>query len=210
MQNYTERLPAQISGGQQQRVALARALITEPRVLLLDKPPSALDPFLRGQVPGELKRLQRERGITFVHVIHSQDEATALADMMVIMDAGRIRQAGPPREIFKRPADGFVAHFMGGHNIVPARGGAVAVRADRGWLGGAGDHPHISGRIAAVEYQGSSVRVALSSGDGQDVSAIMPDDRFFSAPVQPGEATIAAWSDRNAHVISNSACPPAV
>jgi putative spermidine/putrescine transport system ATP-binding protein len=87
MGSFAERLPAQMSGGQQQRVALARALITRPQVLLLDEPLSALDPFLRGHMRGELKRLQRELGISFVHVTHSQDEAMALADLVVVMEA---------------------------------------------------------------------------------------------------------------------------
>ena len=85
-------------------MALARALITRPRVLLLDEPLSALDPFLRIKVREELKRLQRELGITFIHVTHSQDEAMAMADLMVVMEDGVIRQAGPPREVFERPA----------------------------------------------------------------------------------------------------------
>ncbi|MDO9713436.1 ABC transporter ATP-binding protein [Paracraurococcus lichenis] len=205
MQAFAERLPAQLSGGQQQRVALARALITEPRVLLLDEPLSALDPFLRGQVREELKRLQRELGITFIHVTHSQDEALALADLMIVMDAGRIRQAGPPREIFERPADSFVARFIGGHNILPGRGGTVAVRADRCRLGEARDDPHIPGRIAAVEYQGSSVRIALTVEAGRNVSVVMPDDRFFAEPVQPGDEATIVWSERDAHAMPGPA-----
>src|SRR5206468_4744378 len=89
MTPYAARFPAQLSGGQQQRVALARALITEPRVLLLDEPLSALDPFLRVQMRVELKRLQRELGIAFIHVTHAQDEAMALADVIVVMNEGR-------------------------------------------------------------------------------------------------------------------------
>jgi putative spermidine/putrescine transport system ATP-binding protein len=202
MEELAERFPAQLSGGQQQRVALARALITEPRVLLLDEPLSALDPFLRIKVREELKRLQRELGITFIHVTHSQDEAMALADMMVIMEAGRIRQVGPPREIFEQPADSFVARFIGGHNILPGHGGMIAVRADRCRLGPAGGAPHVLGRVAAVEYQGSSVRVALSVTGGQDVSVVMPDEAFFANPVQPGEEATVVWSDRDAHAVA--------
>ena len=97
-----QRLPAQLSGGQQQRVALARALITEPQVLLLDEPLSALDPFLRIRMRAELKRLQKELGITFVHVTHCQDEAMALADLVVVMNSGRIEQAGTPRDGLQR------------------------------------------------------------------------------------------------------------
>ncbi len=93
MERYAERLPAQLSGGQQQRVALARALVTKPEILLLDEPLSALDPFLRIRVRAELKRLQKELGISFIHVTHSQDEAMALADLIVLMNGGRIEQA---------------------------------------------------------------------------------------------------------------------
>ena len=102
MERYAERLPAQLSGGQQQRVALARALMTNPKVLLLDEPLSALDPFLRGRVREELKRIQADLGLTFIHVTHSQDEAMALADLVVVMSDGRIAQAGAPRERVQR------------------------------------------------------------------------------------------------------------
>ena len=95
METFAERLPAQLSGGQQQRVALARALVSQPRVLLLDEPLSALDPFLRIRVREELKRLQRELGITFIHVTHSQDEAMALADMMVVMQTATSARPAP-------------------------------------------------------------------------------------------------------------------
>ena len=117
MEAFADRLPAQLSGGQQQRVALARALITDPRVLLLDEPLSALDPELRIRMRDELKRLQRELGMTFVHVTHSQEEAMALSDLMVVMDHGRVVQAASPREVFERPASAFVARFIGGHNV---------------------------------------------------------------------------------------------
>ena len=131
MEPVAERMPSQLSGGQQQRVALARALITRPRVLLLDEPLSALDPFLRTKVREELKRLQRELGISFIHVTHSQDEAMAMADLMVVMEDGEIRQFGPPREVFERPANAFIARFIGGHNVLPSERGLIAVRADR-------------------------------------------------------------------------------
>jgi putative spermidine/putrescine transport system ATP-binding protein len=116
-----DRLPAQLSGGQQQRVALARAAITEPRVLLLDEPLSALDEQLRVQMRLELQRMQRELGITFVHVTHSQLEAIALADMVVVMDSGQIKQAGPAREVYARPKDRYVAEFLGGQNVLSGR-----------------------------------------------------------------------------------------
>ncbi len=123
---FSERMPAQLSGGQQQRVALARALITNPRVLLLDEPLSALDEYLRLQMRGELKRLQRELGITFIHVTHTQLEAIALADLVVVMDQGRIEQAGPAQQIYSEPQSAYVARFMGGQNVLSGKVTAVA------------------------------------------------------------------------------------
>ncbi|MBL6081839.1 ABC transporter ATP-binding protein [Belnapia sp. T18] len=202
MEKFAERLPAQLSGGQQQRVALARSLITEPRVLLLDEPLSALDPFLRGRVREELKRLQRELGITFIHVTHGQDEAMALADLMVVMEDGHIRQAGPPREVFERPVSAFVARFIGGHNILRGPDGPIAVRADRCRLGVAGEGPHVLGRVAAVEYQGTSVRVAVSVGEGEDASVLVSDEAFYADPVQPGDAATLIWTERDAHALA--------
>ncbi|RJT39083.1 ABC transporter ATP-binding protein [Mesorhizobium waimense] len=121
MEAYAPRRPAQLSGGQQQRVALARALITDPEALLLDEPLSALDPFLKIRMRAELKKLQTSLGITFVHVTHSQEEAMALADLIVVMNEGRIEQAAHPRTVFERPATAFVARFMGDHNVVSGR-----------------------------------------------------------------------------------------
>ena len=102
MQDYAARLPSQHSGGQQQRVALARALITEPQIRLLDEPLSALDPFLRIKVRAELKRLQKELDISFVHFTHSQDEAMALAELIVVMNCGRIEQQGQSTRHFQQ------------------------------------------------------------------------------------------------------------
>jgi putative spermidine/putrescine transport system ATP-binding protein len=123
---FATRMPAQLSGGQQQRVALARALITNPRVLLLDEPLSALDEFLRLQMRGELRRLQQELGITFIHVTHTQLEAIAVADLVVVMEHGRIAQAGPAPEIYTLPRNAYVARFMGGHNVLSGTVTAVA------------------------------------------------------------------------------------
>ncbi len=130
--HLADRVPSELSGGQQQRVALARALITNPKVLLLDEPLSALDEFLRLKMRVELKRLQNELGITFVHVTHTQPEAIALADQVVVMDQGLIEQTASPREIYNRPSSPYVARFMGGQNVMAgtvdstdASGGAV-------------------------------------------------------------------------------------
>ena len=116
-----DRLPAQLSGGQQQRVALARAAITGPKVLLLDEPLSALDEQLRVQMRQELSRMQRDLGITFIHVTHTQLEAIAIADIVVVMEKGKIKQAGPARDVYDQPQDRYVAEFLGGQNVLTGR-----------------------------------------------------------------------------------------
>jgi len=115
---FAERNVEQLSGGQRQRVALARALVTEPKILLLDEPLSALDAHLVIRMQQVLTRLQRELGITFVYVTHSQSEAFAMADRVVIMGEGEIAQAGSPRDIYREPANRFVAEFVGRNNIL--------------------------------------------------------------------------------------------
>ena len=198
---HAARLPAELSGGQQQRVALVRALVTQPEVLLLDEPLSALDPFLRLQVRAELKRRQRELGLTFIHVTHSQEEAMALADLVVVMDGGRIQQAAPPQEVFDRPAVPFVARFIGGHNVLGLPGAQVAIRADRCRLGSnagnAGDG--VPGTITLVEYQGATVRVALHTHAGEEAVAILPDQVFDASPMAVGQPAWLSWSAADAH-----------
>ena len=201
MTDFAQRMPAQLSGGQQQRVALARALIMRPKVLLLDEPLSALDPFLRIKVREELKRLQRELGITFIHVTHSQDEAMAMADMMVVMQDGHIRQAGSPREVFERPVSPFIARFIGSHNVLNGPDGTIAVRADRCRLGTPGDGPFVTGRVTAVEYQGAMVRVAMATDPGSEAAALVPDHEFYAKPVAPGDPATLIWAARDAHIM---------
>jgi putative spermidine/putrescine transport system ATP-binding protein len=202
MGDYGARLPAQLSGGQQQRIALARALIMQPRVLLLDEPLSALDPFLRVRMREELKRLQRELKITFVHVTHAQDEAMALADLMVVMDGGVIRQSGAPPEVFERPASAFVARFIGGHNVLAWRDKTIAVRADRCTLARNGATPGLPGRVSNVEYQGPSIRVALMTSDGIEAAAILQDTVFNAHPVGPGDEVTLSWPEDSAHPLA--------
>jgi len=137
--HLADRVPSELSGGQQQRVALARALITNPKVLLLDEPLSALDEFLRLRMRVELKRLQKELGITFVHVTHTQPEAIALADQVVVMDHGVVEQAASPRDIYNRPNSPYVARFMGGQNVLTGEvekigDGGMSVRTPDGTL----------------------------------------------------------------------------
>ena len=118
---FAERRPAQLSGGQQQRVALARTLVIEPEVLLLDEPLSNLDAKLRLEMRSELRRLQRKLGITAIYVTHDQEEANAIADRIAVLDAGRIQQIGTPVELYDRPANRFVATFLGTVNLIEGR-----------------------------------------------------------------------------------------
>jgi putative spermidine/putrescine transport system ATP-binding protein len=190
-----DRLPAQLSGGQQQRAALARALITNPQVLLLDEPLSALDPFLRIHMRAELKKLQRELGITFIHVTHGQDEALALADEIVVMNNAVIEQAGPAREVFNAPRTAFVARFIGGHNVVVLPQGRFAVRADEVRLAPDGTEAVIT----AVEYQGAHVALNTRIAGDQEVLSLIPEAEFFKDPKNPGDTVRLTWSADRAH-----------
>ncbi|WP_316173687.1 MULTISPECIES: ABC transporter ATP-binding protein [unclassified Bradyrhizobium] len=211
MQAYEARLPAQLSGGQQQRVALARALITSPQILLLDEPLSALDPFLRLRMRAELKRLQRELGLTFIHVTHGQDEAMALSDLVVLMNAGRIEQQGSPREIFNHPRTEFAAKFIGGHNVITLGDASYAVRVDRILLkkpGQAIDGPQVSGTISKIEYQGTYVLVAIAAADGgREISAQLTDDQFDATSYSIGEQVIATWNPALADSLTSPRSP---
>ena len=198
MSAYGDRLPAQLSGGQQQRVALARALITNPQVLLLDEPLSALDPFLRIRMRAELKRIQRELGITFIHVTHGQDEALALSDEVVVMNKARIEQAGPAREVFNAPRTAFVARFMGGHNVLALPQGQFALRADAVRLTAMGTEAVVQ----SVEYQGTHVAVTARAAGDQDILAVIPEAEFFAAPKSPGESVRLGWQDSDLHALT--------
>ena len=118
LEGKSDRRPRELSGGQQQRVALARALVNRPRALLLDEPLAALDLKLRQAMQIELKRIQREVGITFIFVTHDQNEALTMSDRLVVMNAGRIEQLGSPREVYERPRTRFVAGFIGTSNLI--------------------------------------------------------------------------------------------
>jgi putative spermidine/putrescine transport system ATP-binding protein len=207
MQPYAARLPAQLSGGQQQRVALARALITSPQILLLDEPLSALDPFLRLRMRTELKKLQRELGISFIHVTHGQDEAMALADIVVLMNGGRIEQQGSPREIFNHPRTEFTAKFIGGHNVIAISNETFAVREDRLKLrrpGEAFNGPSIAGTVSEVEYQGTYIRIAIAAEGGTDISVQLTEDQFDAANYAVGEGVFATWDPAQASPLMTS------
>lgn len=149
LEGMEHRRPDQLSGGQKQRVALARALAPGPKILLLDEPLSALDAKLRQHMRSELKALQRETGITFVFVTHDQDEALAMSDRIAVMQGGRVQQLGRPEEIYEAPANLFVADFIGGANLIPAR------------IGPKGAEVAGLGLIAATGTPGAKVTLAI-------------------------------------------------
>ena len=185
LSEFADRLPAQLSGGQQQRVALARAAITEPRVLLLDEPLSALDEFLRIQMRQELRHMQRELGITFVHVTHTQLEAIALADLVVVMDKGKIRQAGAARDVYDSPKDRYVAEFLGGQNVLSGRIQSVN-----------GQHAVMAAAAGGGIAVPLSPGIPLSAGDAialavrrDDIDLIRPSDK---TPAVDSTASVAS------------------
>jgi len=189
LEPYAERRPAQLSGGQQQRVALARALITDPEALLLDEPLSALDPFLKVQMRAELKKLQTSLGITFVHVTHSQEEAMALADLIVVMNDGRIEQAATPREVFEKPATAFVARFMGDHNVISGRvekktGSGIMLKvAEGGHFAAIGRAPEVSEK-ADIAVRNDHIRIGKSDESGLGFTGIVATVEYLGSTVK--------------------------
>ena len=203
LHGHAGKRPGDLSGGQQQRVALARALAPAPSVLLLDEPFSALDKNLRGAMQDEMRRIHRESGTTFVFVTHDQSEALALSNRIAIFDKGRLQQVGSPREVYDRPANRFVAEFLGDINIVdvtdvrPDDGGFVAACAghtirlagDAGSPGGAvalrpeyvllsRDVPasgnHLPVTVRSATYQGGQMHFETWTEHGTRIKAAMP------------------------------------
>jgi spermidine/putrescine transport system ATP-binding protein len=173
LENFADRGVDELSGGQRQRVALARSLVTEPPLLLLDEPLSALDHHLSLKMQGELTRLQRELGIAFVYVTHSHSEAFAMADRVVIMAHGQVEQCGAPMDVFNRPASRFVAEFLGGNNIF--RADVLELAGDRFRL-----------RTPEGEFTAAAPFGAAQHGGTLDL--VVRADRISLTP-QPGWAT---------------------
>ena len=205
---FEKRRIHEMSGGQQQRVALARALITKPEALLLDEPLSALDPFLKIRMRAELKKLQTTLGITFVHVTHSQEEAMALADMIVVMNEGRIEQAATPRTVFEKPATGFVARFMGDHNVLSGR---IVERGTDGLfievVGGgrfyAGGTAPVEQETAEIAIRTDHVRIGAASVSGLSFDGIVSNVEYLGAKVKLTVTT--AFTDEFTAVLSDAA-----
>jgi putative spermidine/putrescine transport system ATP-binding protein len=207
MEAYASRRPAQLSGGQQQRVALARALITEPEALLLDEPLSALDPFLKIRMRAELKKLQKTLGITFVHVTHSQEEAMALADLIVVMNNGRIEQAAAPRTVFERPATAFVARFMGDHNVLSGKvrsitDNIVEMETAEGQVFSVRDIAQEVGRAIDIGIRTDRVRLDPPSEEGLGFQAVVSNIEYRGASVKL--TAIGAGSDDFTLIVSDA------
>jgi iron(III) transport system ATP-binding protein len=199
-----ERYPGQISGGQQQRVALARALVLNPKILLLDEPLSNLDAKIRVQVRAEIRKLQKELGITTVYVTHDQEEALTLSDRIAVFNQGRVFQVGPPKELYERPANRFVADFIGINNLIdgtvkagdekeltvttpigelralpekrfkPGERCVLSVRPENASITEKNDNV-VAGRIAFAAYLGNTLRYDVDVGQGMLLKADVRD-----------------------------------
>jgi putative spermidine/putrescine transport system ATP-binding protein len=199
------RRPVQLSGGQRQRVALARAIVNEPEVLLLDEPLGALDLKLRQEMQTELKRIQREVGITFVYVTHDQEEALAMSDRLAVMNSGHIEQLGAPTDVYERPATEFVAGFIGVSNLLERDGRRITVRPEKVRLL-EGDDPappgaHVeAGEIVEVTYLGVLTRyvVKLDAGDNLVAARQNLETAAADALELTGRRVRVAWLDDQA------------
>ncbi|MNP01292.1 Spermidine/putrescine import ATP-binding protein PotA [compost metagenome] len=200
---YGSRKPVQLSGGQRQRVALARALVNRPRVLLLDEPLGALDLKLREQMQSELKKLQRQLGITFIFVTHDQSEALSMSDRVAVFNKGRIEQVDTPRNLYMRPATRFVAEFVGTANVL--RGDLsqrllgerreFSLRPEHVRFGRAGDGElEVAGTLFDVQYMGSNSRYEIELDSGERLVAALPHSEREESRPQPGDAVTACWA----------------
>jgi len=166
LKGFEDRYPTQLSGGQQQRVAIARALVVEPKVLLLDEPLSNLDAKLRLEMRSEIRRIQRELGITVIYVTHDQEEAMAISDRIAVMNVGTVEQVGTPKEIYESPRTEFVASFMGKTNVIPAR--VVERNGDR----------------VSVEFEGIRLDGLHYTDKSDDVVIVIRPERIQLKPVE--------------------------
>jgi putative spermidine/putrescine transport system ATP-binding protein len=214
LEDYGARKPSQLSGGQRQRVALARAIVNRPRVLLLDEPLGALDLKLREEMQVELKRIQGEVGITFVYVTHDQEEALTMSDRLAVFNAGRIEQVGTPAEVYERPANAFVAGFVGVSNIVERDGRRIIIRPEKIRLLDEGEAPgdlHVErGRIRDVAYAGMVTRyvVALEQGGELQVVRQNLETSSVEALEAAGRQVTLGWHDDQAFALPSADARP--
>jgi ABC-type Fe3+/spermidine/putrescine transport system ATPase subunit len=204
----SDRMPRELSGGQQQRVALARALVNRPRALLLDEPLAALDLKLRQAMQLELKRIQREVGITFIYVTHDQEEALTMSDRLAVFNQGRIEQLGTPAEVYERPASEFVAGFVGVSNLLERDGRRFTIRPEKirlladGDPAPAGSHVE-AGQIEAVTYLGMVTRYVVELAAGGRLTAVRQNLETAAAQALAarGQRVSVAWSDEQTYEI---------
>jgi putative spermidine/putrescine transport system ATP-binding protein len=204
------RKPAQLSGGQRQRVALARAIVNHPRVLLLDEPLGALDLKLRVEMQRELKRIQREVGITFVYVTHDQDEALSMSDRLAVFDQGRIEQVGTPAQVYERPANAFVAGFVGVSNVLERGGRRFTVRPEKIRLlleDGATDGLVVeAGTVQDTSYTGAATRyeIALERGGSLIVTQQNLETSHDEARQLRGRRVRVGWREQQTVAIADA------
>ena len=209
LSGYGDRRPGQLSGGQRQRVALARAIVNRPAVLLLDEPLGALDLKLRQQMQFELKQIQQEVGITFVYVTHDQEEALTMSDRIAVFNEGGIEQIGPPNEVYEKPANLFVAGFVGVSNVLERDGRRFTVRPEKIRILGEGEDPdgyHVEpGEIADVSYAGmiTRLRVALDAGGELQVVRQNLETTSQDALDQQGRKLRLGWREEHTYAIEN-------
>lgn len=198
--------PKDLSGGQKQRVALARALVNTPALLLLDEPLGALDASMRRGLQMQLKRIQREVGITFLMVSHDQEEAFSMSDRLVVLNAGRIEQLGTPSEIYERSTNAYVAGFVGQANLLPQSNGRLGmVRPERMRLScqapGLGE-TGLQGKLTALFYQGAEWRIELTTSNGR-VLTILVNAAEASQTPSLGDDYWAVWAQSDLHMLSD-------
>jgi spermidine/putrescine transport system ATP-binding protein len=227
---FATRNISQLSGGQRQRVALARSLVVEPEILLLDEPLSALDAHLKVRMQSVLQNLQRELGITFVYVTHSQSEAFAMADRVVIMSKGVVEQVGPAQEIYRAPRTRFVAEFLGSSNIfagqitaegkvntstgqyrlprgVSASSPKTAVLDTRSYLSVSEPGPEfdwVQAKVVGEEFTGAMAKIYLEAADGSELRVQIGYEELADLPRNPGQALYVYWRPDDVHVLPNS------
>jgi putative spermidine/putrescine transport system ATP-binding protein len=199
-----DRKPIQLSGGQRQRVALARALVNHPQVLLLDEPLGALDLKLRQEMQIELKRIQRavrEVGITFVYVTHDQEEALTMSDRLAVFNDGRIEQVGTPAEVYERPANEFVAGFVGASNVLRRFGRTFTVRPEKIRMSDEGgtrrdEQNAVTGRVRDVVYAGMFTRYIVDLDGGGELVVVRQNLETSSDEVLDarGRRVVLEWS----------------
>ena len=202
-----KRKPNQLSGGQRQRVALARAVVNEPEVLLLDEPLGALDLKLRQEMQLELKRIQKEVGITFIYVTHDQEEALTMSDRVAVMASGSIEQIGPPVELYERPATEFVAGFIGISNLLTRDGIKFVVRPEKLHMLLEGDAagPGMTvepGVVEQVVYVGQATRFNVRLDRGEQLVAVRQNTEAADEALRyEGRRIRLAWAPEHTYVL---------